>query len=277
MHFFDFSPQMRVLIVSNAINFVAALVILVAGWTLAAWLSRWTRKGLHHIPQFDATLRPLVASLIRYAVVTITVIAVLQRFGVETTSLIAVLGAAGLAVGLALQGMLSNVAAGVMLLMLRPFGRGESVKFGDATGKVKELALFRTTLLTDDGVQISLPNAAIFSGTILNYHRESIRRTNFIVPIDQDTDIQQALDAAKQVLTDHPEVLKQPPPDVVVDSFSEGAINIAIHAWIDALAFGAVKDELSLKVALALKTAKVRFPQASMRVRLIDQTQSPPP
>ena len=107
------SPQLQVLVVDEAINFVAAVVILFVGWTVAGWAARGVRSGLRRIPTFDATLRPLLASAVRYLIVILTIIAVLQRFGVDTTSLIALLGAAGLALGLAMQGTLSNVAASV--------------------------------------------------------------------------------------------------------------------------------------------------------------------
>ena len=183
---------MQVLLVGNAINFVAAVVILVAGWTIAGWAARGVRGGLRRIPRLDSTLRPLIASIVRYAIVILTAIAVLQRFGVETTSLIALLGAAGIAVGLALQGTLSNVAAGVMLIFLRPFRRGEKIEADKCVGVVRELGLFRTIMATEDGVLISIPNAAIFSGTIINYHRETMRRTNFSVPLDPTEDLEAA-------------------------------------------------------------------------------------
>lgn len=120
-NYFFLPPELRLLFVNKGINLIAAILILVAGWTVAQLAGRWTRLGLNKVPHFDATLRPLIASFIRYSIIAVTIIAVLQRFGVETTSLITILGAAGIAVGLALQSTLSNVAAGVMLLVVRPF------------------------------------------------------------------------------------------------------------------------------------------------------------
>jgi small conductance mechanosensitive channel len=255
------SPQMQVLLVDNAINFVAAVIILVAGWTIAGWAARGVRGGLRRIPRLDATLRPLIASVVRYAIVILTVIAVLQRFGVETTSLIALLGAAGIAVGLALQGTLSNVAAGVMLIFLRPFRRGEKIEADKCIGVVRELGLFRTIIATDDGVLISIPNAAIFSGTIINYHRETIRRTNFCVPLDPTGDLEEVQRIILAVLDAHPKVLKTPAPGAPLDSFSESAMNVAVQAWAPATSFSSTKDDLIKQVQLALNKNGVRFAQ----------------
>ncbi len=256
------SPQMQLLLVDNAINFVAAVVILIAGWTVAGWAARGVRSGLRRIPRFDATLRPLAGSVVRYAIVIFTVIAVLQRFGVETTSLIAILGAAGLAIGLALQGTLSNVAAGVMLIFLRPFRRGEKIEADKCVGVVRELGLFRTIIATEDGVFISIPNAAIFSGTIINYHRETVRRTNFLVPLDPTGDLEHVQAIVLAVLEAHPKVLKTPAPSVPLDSFSENAMNIAVQAWTFASSFSSTKDDLLKQVQQALNKAGIHFAQS---------------
>lgn len=256
------SPQFQLLLVGNAINFVTAVVILIAGWTIAGWAARGVRGGLRRIPQLDPTLRPLVGSAVRYVIVALTVIAVLQRFGVETTSLIAILGAAGLAVGLALQGTLSNVAAGVMLIFLRPFRRGEKIETDKYVGVVRELGLFRTIIATDDGVFISIPNATIFSGTITNYHRETVRRTNFTVPLDPTGDLERAQAIVLGVLEAHPRVLKSPAPAVPIDSINENGMIVAVQAWTSASSFSSTKDDLLKQVQVALNREGIRFAQA---------------
>jgi len=257
----SFSPQLQVLVIDEAINFVAAIAILVVGWTVAAWAARAVRSGLRRVSRFDATLRPLVASAVRYAIVILTIIAVLQRFGVETTSLIALLGAAGLALGLAMQGTLSNVAAGVMLIFLRPFRRGEKIEADKCTGVVRELGLFRTMITTDDGVVISIPNAQIFAGTIINYHRETMRRTNFIVPLDPTQDLEQIQSVVLAAVSEHPKVLKVPTAEAPLDSFSENAMNVAVQAWVPAAGFSATKDDLIKRVQAALNKASIRYAQ----------------
>ena len=139
----------------------------------------------------DLTLKPLIASLARYAILILTLLLVVQQFGVQTTSLIAVLGAAGLAIGLALQGTLSNVASGVMLLVLRPFRVGHFVEIaGGKQGTVREIGLFTTLMITRDGVYVSIPNSAVFGATIINYTRERLRRVTFLVPVDWTNDVE---------------------------------------------------------------------------------------
>jgi small conductance mechanosensitive channel len=271
MTIFPISPQLQVLLVGQAINLVAAVVILVVGWTVASWASRAVRGGLRRIPGFDATLRPLVASAVRYAIVILTIIAVLQRFGVETTSLIALLGAAGLALGLAMQGTLSNVAAGVMLVFLRPFRRGEKIEADKCSGVVRELGLFRTLIMTDDGVLISIPNAQIFAGTIINYHRETMRRTNFLVPLDPTQDLERIQAVVLAAVSEHPKVLKVPAPEAPLDSFSENAMNVAVQAWAPAAGFSTTKDDLVKRVQVALYKAGIRFAQP------FRAPQTPPP
>ena len=179
----------------------------------------------------------------------------------ETTSLIAILGAAGLAVGLALQGTLSNVAAGVMLIFLRPFRRGEKIECDKCIRVVRELGLFRTIIATDDGVFISIPNAAIFSGTIINYHRETMRRTNFMVPLDPTENLDRVQAIVLAVLEAHPNVLRTPAPAVPVDSFSESAMNLAVQAWTLPAKFGSTKDDLLRQVQQALNRDGTRFSQ----------------
>jgi small conductance mechanosensitive channel len=161
-------------LLNSATNFLAAVLILIAGWIASRLGARWTRRGLERFPHFDPTLKPLLASLVRYAILIVAFIEVLQRFGVETTSLIAVVGAAGLAFGLALQGTLSNVAAGVMLLILRPFRVGDGILVAGQSGTVREIGLFTTILISDDLAYVSIPNASIFGGVIVNNSREPI-------------------------------------------------------------------------------------------------------
>jgi small-conductance mechanosensitive channel len=147
------------LIISNALNVLGAIVILLIGLWLAGKADQLVVRMLNRAPHFDAMLKSFFGSLARYLVLTVTVLAVLSQFGIQTTSLIAVLGAAGLAVGLALQGTLSNLAAGVMLLIFRPFRIGHKVQIGGNIGTVKELSLFWTELVSDDEVQIIVPMA----------------------------------------------------------------------------------------------------------------------
>ena len=185
-------PALQLLLVDQGLNLLAAILILVIGWFIAGWTENLTRRALDRIPRLDVTLKPLLRKTVRYGILAVTILAVLGRFGIQTTSLIAVLGAAGLALGLALQGTLSDVAAGVMLLILRPFHIGDTIDIAGTVGTVREIGLFRTYMVTPDAIYISMPNSKIFSATIINYSREPTRRINLIVGIDYTDDIDKA-------------------------------------------------------------------------------------
>ena len=236
MDFAHFSPtfitDLRLLLVNSGIRFVAAIVILVIGWMLATWAKRWTFAGLSHLP-IDSTLKPLLASLIRYAILIITVVLVLDQFGVQTTSLIAVLGAAGIAIGLALQGTLSNVAAGVMLLLLRPFRVGHFVEVNSQQGTVREIGLFTTILTTRDLIYLSIPNSAIFKDTITNFTREPLRRINFTVPVDFVNNIDDVQRTILDSLQTNKHVLKTPEPWVNVSELQEYAVVMFVRCYIE--------------------------------------------
>ena len=156
-------------LVANGLNALAAVVILLVGLWAAGRTDLFVTRMLDRTPHFDAMLKTFFAGIARYLVVTVTGLAVLSRFGIQTTSLIAVIGAASLAIGLALQGTLSNLAAGVMLLIIRPFRIGQRVQIGAFIGTVKELSLFWTELVTDDKVQIIVPNSAVWGQPLRNF------------------------------------------------------------------------------------------------------------
>src|SRR5882724_2625699 len=211
-------PAITVMMVNGAVNFLIAVLILIAGWVAARWIGRWVHELIGRSHYIDDTLKPLISNFAGYVILAITVVAVLGQFGVQTTSLIALLGAAGLAVGLALQGTLSNVASGVLLLILRPFRVYEKIKVADALGTVREIGLFRTDIVTDDGNFVSIPNTTIFSGAIVNVSRESRRRTNFTVEVDRAEDIDAVQKAILECLEREARVLKTPAPIVELDA-----------------------------------------------------------
>ena len=228
----NFVTEIRLLLVDGGIRFVAAIVILIVGWVLATWVKRWTLTALRHIP-IDATLKPLLASLLRYGIIILTLVVVLDQFGVQTTSLIAVLGAAGIAVGLALQGTLANVAAGVMLLFLRPFRVGHFVCVASGhEGTVREIGLFTTIMTTRDLYYVSIPNSAIFSATIINYTREPLRRVKFSVPVDFVNDLDEVEKVILDAVAADGHALKTPAPTVVASELQEYAVVMRVRAYV---------------------------------------------
>ena len=207
---------------------LAGILTLMVGFWLAGRAGRLTIDSLNKIERLDTTVVPLLGALVRYAGMTLTLVVALGKFGVETTSIIAVLGAAGLAIGLALQGTLSNVAAGLMLVFLRPFKIGDWIEAAGMSGSVREIGLFTTIIDTFDNVFISVPNSSIWSSSIINHSRYGTRRLDLDIGIDHASDLDKA-EAAMLSLADDPRVLKDPAPRFIVVGYDERAITIRLR------------------------------------------------
>lgn len=239
--------------------FVAALILVITLW-VSGWIAHAVRRALERFSKTreDRTLQSFGSSLSRWAVLIIGMIAVLTRLGVETTSIIAVVGAASLAIGLALQGALGNVASGVMLLILRPYGVGDYVEIAGKQGVVKSLKLFTTEIDTLDNVRVTAPNGKIFGDLITNFTAHPERRVDVFYAIDVEEDLEKALDVLRAVATAQPLVLKSPEPFVEVTDIVDGRARVAVHAWAKREDFGAVKSSLFLVARRALAEAGVR-------------------
>jgi len=208
----------------------------------------------------DDTLKPLITNFARYAVLAITLVVVLGQFGVQTTSLLAILGATGLAIGLALQGTLSNVASGVMLLFLRPFRVHERIKTSDVIGAVHEIGLFRTVVVTDDGLYVSVPNATLFTGTITNLSRERTRRINFTIEVDRAENLDAVQKTILEALAREPRLLKVPAPSVEVDALGPLSTTLTVQVWVENRDFGGALSEVKKRVRHALQGADIAAP-----------------
>ena len=226
----DAAEQVLALVTAYGLDFVAAILTLIFGIWLSRRASRLTADWLSRVDRLDRTLVPIMAALVRYAGLTLTIVITLGNFGVETTSIIAVLGAAGLAVGLALQGTLSNVAAGLMLLFLRPFRIGDWVEAAGVSGSVREIGLFTTTIDTFDNVYISIPNSSIWSSNIINHARYGTRRMDLDIGIGYDSSLDTAETALMSLAAD-PRVLSDPAPRFLVVSYGDSAINVRLRAY----------------------------------------------
>jgi small conductance mechanosensitive channel len=235
------------LIVTNAMNVLGAVVILLIGLWLSGKADLFVVRTLGRTPQFDAMLKGFFGNVARYLVLTVTLLAVLSQFGIQTTSFVAVLGAAGLAVGLALQGTLSNLAAGIMLLIFRPFRTGQKVQVGNSVGTVTGLSLFWTELVSDDKVQILVPNGSVWGQPVHNFsiypaqsHAGEIR-----FRIGEETEIEPLIDKIRAIVERHPQVLSDPAPSVLFDhSAAENALEIAVAFWTGKNETAVVKSDL---------------------------------
>ena len=254
--------------VEYGVDIAGAIVLLVVGWTVAGWIRRVIRRTLDSVPVLDETLKPLIANLFRYAVLIFVLIAVLNQFGVQTTSIIAVLAATGLAIGLALQGMLANVASGVMLLFLRPFNVGEYVEAGGIAGTVAEIGLFNTEIKSSAGPGLVVPNSKIWDGPITNFSRNPTRRFDIAVGIGYDDDIDGAMALLKGLLTGDDRVLDDPEPLVVVQELGDSAVIINLRAWTRSGDYGATVWDLNKEIITELQATgySIPFPQRDVHI-----------
>ena len=260
------TEQTLTLATEYGLNFLAALLTIIIGVWASRRASAVIRDWLTKSSRIDKTLAPILAALVRYAILTLTVVVTLGNFGVETTSIIAVLGAAGLAIGLALQGTLSNVAAGLMLLFLRPFKIGDWVEAAGVSGSVREIGLFTTTIDTFDNVFISVPNSAIWTSNIINHARYGTRRLDLDIGVSYDSNLDD-VEAAMMALADDPRVLADPAPRFLVVSYGDSAINIRLRAYAEYDDFFDLYWDLnrSLKGVLDARGIDIPFPQRVVR------------
>lgn len=242
------------------LSLATAVALLIAGFIIASWASRSIRRRLESIAKFDRTLIPILSQIARYAILVFTGILVLAEFGVQTTSIIAVLGAAGLAIGLALQGTLQNVAAGLMMLMLRPFRVGDYIEAGGVGGTVDEIGMFMTRMHTAQGIFVAVPNSAIWSGTIFNYSMRPRRRLDMMIGISYDDDIDKARKIVLDLATADERIVSDPEPIVIVKGLGDSSVDLQLRAWIDRQDFWDVNFELNRAVKYALDEAGVSIP-----------------
>lgn len=245
-----------------AVNLSIALLIFVATLFAAKWLSGIARRALSRTRAFrrDPTVVGFAAQIVRVVVIVIGLIAVLQRLGVQTTSIIAVLGAASLAVGLALQGTLSNVAAGVMLLILRPYRVGDVVDIGGAVGSVQKLDLFTTQLSNANNHKIVVPNSKVLGDVITNLSGQKTRRIEIKFTVGYGENLADARRVLLAVATLHDKVLKEPEPWSGVTNLLDSAVEITLHAWVASSDWWQVQADLFQAGKEALDEAGIEIP-----------------
>lgn len=240
--------------------FIISLIVVIAGWILSGWLSRMIVTMLPRNRAFDDTIAPMVGQIVRYLVIVIAVVIALSGLGVQTASILAVLGAAGLAIALALQGTLSNIAAGVMLLWLRPFSVNDYIEADGINGVVREVGLFATRLRTLDGKFLFAPNSKIWDATIVNYNRELTRRVEFNVGIAYNADIAKARAALLDIAKDDERVLKTPEPVVYVMSLGASSVDLQLRCWTKTEDYWETATSFNEKGKMALDKVGVEIP-----------------
>lgn len=253
---------------SYGLQIIGAVLILIFGRLGASFARRSVRRFLN-FRHVDQAVVSFVSSMVYFVILTVAVLAALSKFGIQTTSFIAVLGAAGFAVGLALQGSLSNFAAGVLILLFRPFEVGDFIKAAGVEGTVKDIHLFVTELATGDNIQVIVPNSAIMSGIIMNVTGYDKRRIDLVMLISADASIAQAKEVALRVMGEEPRVLADPAPSVLVKSLGVDQIELFVWPWVRTGDYGAVKEHLTEALVEAFAKAGVASPQSTHVVRLL--------
>lgn len=231
---------------------LASLAILVAGFIVAGWIERALRRLLGGVGHVDPMLKPILGAAVRYAIVILTIIVALSQLGIQTASLLAVVGAAGLAVGLALQGTLSNIAAGIMLLWLRPFRIGDYIEVGGQSGAVEEIGLFNCRLRTFDGLFLFMPNSAIWNTPLKNDTRNGGRLLNVDVNLPATADLERARKTLIEVAAKVPGVMSAPAPQTFLASFAGDALVLSLMVWTTAYDVGVVERAIVEGIKRAL-------------------------
>ena len=268
--FGDFmNPEARARLTETAIgwgvNALGALVVFIIGMWIAGRLRKLTTNAVNRAPNLDETLAKFFGSLVYYVVVAFVVIAVLSMFGIQTTGLAALIGAAGLAIGLALQGTLGHLASGVMLLAFRPFKIGDYIEAAGNAGSVKEVNLFTTVMATPDNVKIIIPNGDVWASAITNYSAYDQRRVDFVFGISYSDDINKAMDAILAEIHKDPRTLSDPEPLIVVSNLGDSSVDITTRVWVNSADYWGVKFDLT-------KAVKERFDADGVSIPFPTQT-----
>ena len=266
------NPETQNVILSHAINVVIAIAVLIIGWALAGWAGRQAHLRSKNSGKLDITLCIILGKVVRATILVMTVIVVLGQFGVQTASLVALLGAAGLTIGLALQGTLSNVAAGVMLLIFRPFKVGDFVEYGGTGAIVDELGLFITRMHTPDNIAMFVPNSKIWGAEIKNFMVNDTRRMDLVFSISYSDDMGKAIEIVKKLIAAEPRFLTDPEPLVAVGELGESSVNLFVRPWVKRTDFLPTRLAFIQRVKEEFDAQKITIPFPQRSVHLFTES-----
>lgn len=248
-----------------SVNILVALLIFLVGRIVISIISSLIGRALSRT-KWDVILVEFVQQLVRAVLLIFVIVAALDQLGVNTTSVIAVLGAAGLAIGLALQGSLQNFAAGFLLLVFRPFKSGDFVEAGGTMGVVERMHIFSTIMRTGDNKEVIVPNGAIYSGNIINYSARQTRRIDMIFGIGYGDDIKKARDVIAAVISEDERVLAEPKTVIAVGELGASSVNFVVRPWVRTEDYWPVKFDLTEKIKLAFDENDITIPYPQMDV-----------
>lgn len=249
-----------------ALKIAVALLLLLIGWRIARQLAEGLRRVLARTGA-DPLLGDFLRNVVFVLLLSVVVVGVLDRLGVPTASLLAALGAAGLAIGLALQASLSNIAAGVLLMVFRPFRVGQTIEVSGVAGTVQNVSLMHTHLLTADNREVILPNSKVASDAIVNASARTTRRIDLVVEIGSQEDVRRAMTEIRTIVDADPRILDQPKTEILVSGLSENGMKVAVRPWVQSGDVGAVQSDLLLAIKQRFESAGIRLSQRELVFR----------
>lgn len=250
------------------IKIALAILIFVIGKWVVKLVVKVLKKLLGRAKGMDEMLVNFVASIVNAVLLLFVIIASLDQLGVDTTSLVALIGAAGLAIGLALQGSMQNFAAGVMILVFKPFKAGDFIEAGGVTGVVETVNIFSSTLRTGDNKEIIVPNGSIYSGSITNYSARDTRRVDMVFGVSYEDDIRQVKAILEKLVAEDARILKDPAPVVALSELADNSVNFIVRPWVNSADYWDVYWSMNEKVKLAFDEAGISIPYPQMDVHV---------
>jgi small conductance mechanosensitive channel len=267
MDFSDMSSLVETIVIPWGIKIVLALAIFYVGRIVVGIVVNSIKK-LMLSREMDEILVRFLVSILRWVLLLFVVVAALSQLGIDTTSLVALLGAAGLAIGLSLQSSLSNFASGVMLIIFRPFTKGDFVEAGGATGVVDKISILTTTMTTPDNKEVIVPNSSVFSNNITNYSARPTRRVDMVFGISYDDDIRKAKQLLEQIIADDERVLAEPAPTIALSELADSSVNFVVRPWVNAADYWAVLFHTNEQVKLRFDAEGISIPYPQMDVHV---------
>jgi len=254
------------------LKIITALLIFVVG----RWISRWVVKAFRRtleLAEMDVTLVSFLGNVVNAVLLTAVVITALQSLGMPVASLVVVLGAAGLAIGLALKDSLGNFAAGVMLVMFRPFTRGDYVEVAGVAGTVQDVRIFSTILTTPDNRQVIIPNGQVAADTITNYNAHDTRRVDLVFGVGYDDDLKVARNVLERICSEHPLVLDDPATNILISNLGDSSVDFTVRAWTKSADYGTVKGDLleAAKAELEAAGCNIPYPQTDVHLHQVNK------
>lgn len=258
------------LLIEYSPKVITALILLFVGLWVVSIITK-TFKKIMVKKEVEITLANFLGNIVFWTLRVLLFVIVISKLGFETSSLVAILGAAGLAIGLALQGSLSNFAGGVLIILFKPFKVNDVIEAQGEIGTVQEIQIFNTRLLTANNQTIYIPNGILSNGIIKNYTQEGIRRADLNIGIAYNSDIRKAKEVIMEVLNNHPKILTEPAPSVIVKELADSAINLGIRPWAKSEDFLEVSSEILIECKLALDKVNISIPFPQRELRIINE------